>query len=566
MVSEWQGPHFVTRVLENNNYEVDLGRRKTVMHINSLRQYYPRQHDGTAVNQLMTVRYADRGDDAGGTLEGAHELDTAGDRPETADYLDWNDDMGASGEHEFRIGTQLTDAQRQQMKDVLTEFPDVFDSKPGTTDLITHKIELTDNTPVWQPPYRIPDALREETEKELNKLLEQDIIQYDPDTKYNSPLIVIKKKQGGIRLVNNFIQLNRKTIPERYPMTNANQLLSRVAGAHFLTKIDLNKYYFQLKLSPESRSCTGFYTEWGTFSYKRLPQGLSTSATTAQRLIDRILRGANKWAGALLDDILIYSATWNEHLNHIRDVLQRLRAAGLTANIQKCTFASNDMEVLGHRVCDGKLMPSNEKVKAITEWKRPKNKTQLRSFLGTTNFFHAFIDHYAAIASPLTELLAKSRVDKLNWGEKQQEAFDQLKLAITKKPVIRPPDPSKDMEMVCDGSSTGISAILTQFDEHKQSNYVIAYASRKLTKAEQRYPIIEIELMAIIFGLQKFRHYVHSRKLRVYTDHRPLVWLNSLIKHSNRLARWVLLLQEYNIDTTYIAGKNQIADGLTRTP
>ena len=268
-------------------------------------------------------------------------------------------------------------------------------------------------------------------------------------------------------------------------------------------------------MSPESRSCTGFYTEWGTFSYKRLPQGLSTSATTAQRLIDRILRGANKWAGALLDDILIYNATWNEHLNHIRDVLQRSRAAGLTANIQKCTFASNDMEVLGHRVCDGKLMPSNEKVKAITEWKRPKNKTQLRSFLGTTNFFHAFIDHYAAIASLLTELLAKSRPDKLNWGEKQQEAFDQLKLAITKKPVIRPPDPSKDMEMFCDGSSTGISAILTQIDEHKQSNYVIAYASRKLTKAEQRYPIIEIELMAIIFGLQKFRHYVHSRKLRV---------------------------------------------------
>ena len=191
-------PSFCDKGIENNNYEVDLGRRKTVMHINSLRQYYPRQHDGTAINQLMTVRYADRGDDAGGTLEGAHELDTAGDRPETADDLDWNDDMGASVEHEFRIGTQLTDAQRQQMKDVLTEFPDVFDSKPGTTDLITHKIELTDNTPVWQPPYRIPDALREETEKELNKLLEQDIIQYDPDTKYNSPLIVIKKKQGGI--------------------------------------------------------------------------------------------------------------------------------------------------------------------------------------------------------------------------------------------------------------------------------------------------------------------------------------------------------------------------------
>jgi len=204
-------------------------------------------------------------------------------------------------------------------------------------------------------------------------------------------------------------------------------------------------------------------------------------------------------------------------------------------------------------------MPSDEKVKAITEWKSPKNKTQLKSFLGMTNFFHDFIDHYAEIASPLTELLAKSKPDKLIWGDKQQRAFDQLKLAITKKPVLRPPDPSKDYHLFCDGSCTGISAILAQYNEHKQSNYVIA--SRKLTKAEQRYPIIEIELMAIIFGLQKCRHYVHSRKLKVYTDHRPLVWLNSLIKHSNRLARWVLLLQEYNIDTTYIAGKIKLRTG-----
>ena len=192
---------------------------------------------------------------------------------------------------------------------------------------------------------------------------------------------------------------------------------------------------------------------------------------------------------------------------------------------------------------------------------KPQKQKILKSFLGTTNFFYDFIDHFAEIASPLTELLAKSKPDKLIWGDKQQRAFDQLTLAITKKPVLRPPDPSKDYHLFCDGSCTGISAILAQYNEHKQSNYVIAYASRKLTKAEQRYPIIEIELMAIIFGLQKFRHYVHSRKLKVYTDHRPLVWLNSLIKHSNRLARWVLLLQEYNIDTTYIAGKNQIADG-----
>ena len=211
-------------------------------------------------------------------------------------------------------------------------------------------------------------------------------------------------------------------------------------------------------------------------------------------------------------------------------------------------------------------MPSDDKVKAIVEWKRPKNKTQLKTFLGTTNFFHDFIDHYAEIATPLNQLLAKSKPDKLNWGEAQQKAFDQLKAELMKKPVLRPADSNKEYLLFCDGSCNAISAILMQYDEQMQQNYVIAYASRKLSKAEQRYPIIEIELMAIIFGLQKFHCYIYCRKIKVYTDHKPLVWLHSLIKHSNRLARWVLMLQEYNIETTYIAGTNQIADGLTRTP
>ena len=169
--------------------------------------------------------------------------------------------IATDGSKSFQIGTQLTDEQRQQMTEVLNEFPMVFHSVPGKTNLIMHKIELIDSTPCWQKPYPIPDALKEETEREINSLLEQDIIQYDPETKYCSPLIVIKTKQGGVRLVNNFIQLNRKTVIEKYPVTNANQLLSRVAGAKFLTKIDLRKFFLQLPLHPDSRACTGFYTE-----------------------------------------------------------------------------------------------------------------------------------------------------------------------------------------------------------------------------------------------------------------------------------------------------------------
>ena len=577
---EFRGPYQVTRVLNNGNYELDLGKRRTILHINSLRRYHVREKtDRDVVNQLMTVEHAGREDlTSGGPTEGAATLT---DRPETNNESinaaeDMNSDRDdkqeevsvvSGGTKAFRIGTQLTDEQRLEIKNLLMEFSDdVFDSRPGKTDLVMHKIELTDNTPCWQPPYKIPDALRHETEKELKGMLEQDIIQYDPDTKYNSPLIVLRKPQGGIRLVNNFILLNRKTVIERYPMTNANQLLSKVAGAHWLSKIDLKQFFLQLVLHPDSRSCTGFYTEFGTFSYKRLPAGLSGSSHSAQRAIDKLLRNAHKFSGALLDDILIFSTTWKEHLKHVREILQRLKEAGLTANIDKCVFASSDMQVLGHRICSGKIMPTDEKIKAIIEWKRPKTKRQLKSFLGTVNFFHDFVDHFASIANPLTKLLEKSQPDKLNWGEMQEQSFERLKSELIKRPILRPPDPNKEYLLYCDGSSTAISSVLMQYDEQIQQNYVIAYGSRKLTKAEQKYPIIEIELMSIIYGLQKYRHLIYLKKVKVFTDHKPLVWANSLIKHSNRLARWMILLSEFEIETTYISGKNQIADGLTRTP
>jgi len=411
--------------------------------------------DEAVINHLMTTDGTDQ-DDGGPPSGERRVIDTIGDI--NADPY-WHGMAVSDETKSFQIGTQLTDKQQQEMKDLLMEFRnDVFDSKPGKTDLIMHKIDLTDQTPVWQPPYKLPESLREETEKELNTMLEQDIIQYDPDTKYNSPMIVFRKPQGGIRIVHNYIQLNRKTVVEKYPMTNANQLLNRVAGAKYLSKIDMNKFFFQLVLHPESRACTGFNTEWGTYSYKRLPAGLSGSAITAQRLIDRILRGAYRHSGALLDDVLIFSASWGEHLTHVRDILTRLRAAGLTANINKCIFASDDMVVLGHRVKAGKIMPTEEKVKAIIDWHRPKNKHQLKAFLGTINFFHDFICHFAEITDPLTKLLAKSQPDKLNWGEQQQKSFERLKAEMMKKPILRPADPNKEYLLFCDGSSTAISS------------------------------------------------------------------------------------------------------------
>jgi len=256
---------------------------------------------------------------------------------------------------------------------------------------------------------------------------------------------------------------------------------------------------------------------------------------------------------------------FDSHLTHLTDVLNRLRAARLTANQSKCKFATNNIKVFGHVVRDGRIFPDDEKTATIAAWPVPKTKSQLRSFIGITNYFRVYIERYAAKAYPLTQLLGKYKPNKLSWGPEQQKAFDELKTALTSKPVLRPPQVGKEMIIMADSSKTSLSAILMQSgDAPNQPNRVIAYASRQLLKREQNYPTIEKELLSIVYGLVKFRYYVESRPIRILTDHRPLEWLNSLMKHSARLARWILIIQEFDIKTEYIRGDKQLADALTR--
>ena len=180
------------------------------------------------------------------------------------------------------------------------------------------------------------------------------------------------------------------------------------------------------------------------------------------------------------------------------------------------------------------------------------------------NFFSQYIRNYAQIAAPLTTMLARNKPDKLIWTETEQRAFDLLKAALVSKPILRPVDMSKDFHLFCDASLNALGCALLQYDDEANNYYVIEYASKKLLPNEKNYSIIELELYSLVYGLKKFHHYTYNSKVHVYSDHRPLVWLNSIIKHSNRLARWAILLQEYNITNTYIKGTAQSADALTR--
>ena len=334
-----------------------------------------------------------------------------------------------------------------------------------------------------------------------------------------------------------------------------------------ITRIDLRKSFFQCELSPDSQKYTGFSTPNGVYTYRRMAMGLRNASTTMQKLIDHVLRNAHRYADALLDDILIFSANFDDHLTHVKDILDRLRAAGLTVNMEKCHFATDTVKVFGHWVEKGKIYPDNDKIAVISAWEEPKTKRQLKSFVGLCSYFRSHVQDFARIAFPLTELLGQNKPNKLAWGPSQQTAFDTLKAALVRKPILCPPDMKKSFIIMADSSEISVSGILMQKgDTDDEPRKVISYTSRKLLPRERRYPTIEKELLSVVYCVSKFHHYIYSRPVLIETDHRALAYPNSLMKHSNRLARWLMLLQEYDIQTKYISGHRQLADMLTRLP
>jgi len=268
LTATWQGPYRVIRRGDNNNYILDVDGRQAMLHINALRKYH---QDDDNDDQAETVNLIISGD-TDLRAEAAGETDEA---------------IKQQADERYAIGEQLTDDQRAMIKGLLDSFPDIFTEQPGCTHLIQHEIKVTDETPSYQTSYRIPEGMRDAVEEELKTMEKNGIIQYDPNTTWNSPLIIVKKPNGKIRLVNNFIRLNEKTINEQHTMSRPEELVNRVAGAKYISRIDLRSAFHQCLLSPESRKYTGFQTPFGSFVYCRMAMGLKCASATCQRLIDR---------------------------------------------------------------------------------------------------------------------------------------------------------------------------------------------------------------------------------------------------------------------------------------
>ena len=336
------------------------------------------------------------------------------------------------------INKELSGKQKGELGKLLKEFSDVLKDEPGRTTLAEHSLETGSAIPVRQPPYRLPHAYRETVQKELEQMEAEGIIEQS-SSEWASPIVLVKKKDNSLRLCVDYRKLNGLTPIDAYPMPRIDDLIDKLGKAKYITTLDLTRGYWQVPLKPEARPKTAFLTPFGLYQFTVMPFGLSGAPATFQRMMDNLTRGLNESTGAYLDDLVIYSSTWEEHLQHVRAVLSRLREAGLTAKPRKCQFGMFKCIYLGHVAGSGQISPDPSKLEAIESFPILTTKKQVRAFLGLTGYYRRFIPDFASVAAPLSDLTRKSAPDKVVWTNQCDKALTELKKTIMLRTNLQEP-------------------------------------------------------------------------------------------------------------------------------
>lgn len=306
---------------------------------------------------------------------------------------------------------------------------------------------------------------------------------------------------------------------------------------------------------------TAFSTPDGLWQFKTMPFGLVGASAVFTKLMRIILRDVPNVVN-YLDDILIHTETWDEHVRSLEILFQKLRESGLTARPSKCEVDFTKLEFFGHTLEGGKLGPKQSILDKIQDAPRPETKTQVRSFLGLTGYYRDYIPNYSALVLPLSDLTKKGMPNKVIWGTARDKAFHGLKRALI-SPPLRLPDPNKQFVLRTDASDIGIGAVLLQ--EHEGELFPVAYASRKLLQRERNYSVIERECLGLVWAVQKFNVYLYGNEFILQTDHEPLTYLNKARLLNSRVMRWALVLQEYRFRLQAIKGKYNVgADYMSR--
>ncbi|KAJ0183794.1 hypothetical protein K1T71_000217 [Dendrolimus kikuchii] len=439
-------------------------------------------------------------------------------------------------------------------------FKDLFDGNIGCVPCKI-KLEVNENVkPVVSPARRLPYSLMPKVKEELDNLVKMGIItSVSEPTDWVSQMVVVKKKDGSLRICLDPRPLNKALKRAHFPFPKIEDITARLAGAKVYCKLDAQSAFWMCPLDDNSSRLCTFQTEWGRYRFLRLPFGISPAPEIFHKVVHDTFQDIDQVA-TFQDDVLCWAESENELQHILCKVLNRAKENKIKFNPQKCQFFVNEVTFLGHIISKNGVSVDKEKVKAVKELEPPKDKKALQRVLGMFNYVSKFIPGYADITAPLRNLL-KTDVD-YRWEKNHDSCFEQLKNLLTNAPVLAFYQPEKELTLSVDASSVGLGAVLLQ------EGRPIAYSSKALTDVQMRYSQIEKELLAICFGVEKFKQYLIGRNsVRVETDHKPILGVmnKALCKVPARLQRMMMRLQPYRLNVVYTPGKYlYIADTLSR--
>lgn len=474
-----------------------------------------------------------------------------------------------------------TPEQQASLGVLLLKYADVFascDEELGYTDRVKHEIHLTDEAPVAQPYRRIPPTQFEEVKEHISGLLRKGVIQ-ESSSSYASPIVLVRKSDGSLRLCVDYRRLNSKTKRDAFPLPRIDESLDALGGAKVFSTIDLASGYHQVAVHENDRPKTAFITPFGLYEYRRMPFGLCNAPATFQRLMQAVMSDlVFQIVLVYLDDLLVYSSTFHTHLVRLETVLRRLRETGLKIKMEKCHFLQPEVKFLGHQVSPQGVSTDPDKISAVREWPVPGTLKELRSFLGFCSYYRRFIEGFSQIAGPLHDVVnlclketshakAVQRYKSI-WTPQCQAAFEHLKDRLTRAPTLGYADFTLPFVIETDASNLGLGAVLHQQQNGKK--VVVAYASRRLRGAEKNdrnYSSMKLELLALKWAVtEKFRSYLLGSKFTIITDNNPLCHLTTA-KLGACEQRWVAQLAVFDFEVKYRPGRcNTAADALSRRP
>ena len=458
-------------------------------------------------------------------------------------------------EAEVNKSEDMTKSQKEEMLQLLYKYEDLFDGKLGTWQTEPIELELKEGIkPYHAKPYPVPHSQEQKLRNEVDFLCQQGVMRKINNSEWAAPMFVIPKPDGTLRSLADFRELNKRIKRKPYPIPRIQDMLQKLKGFQWTTSLDLNMGYYHILLNPDARRYCTIVLPWGKYEYLRLPMGLCNSPDIFQERMSELMDGLN-FARAYIDDLLIITqGDFKEHLNHLDSALTRLKDAGLKICAAKSKLGRHELEYLGYFITRDGIKPLNKKVEAINNLATPKNRRELRKFIGLVNYYRDMWPKRSEILGPLTGLTSTSVPWK--WTPECQHAFEAMKSLVARDVILSYPQFDKPFHIHTDASKSQLGAVISQ------ENKPIAFYSRKLSPAQTRYTTTERELLSIVEVLKEFRNILLGQQIIIHTDHENLTYKKF---NSDRVMRWRLFVEEYSPDIRYIKGENNdAADALSR--